>query len=194
MKKLMIVLATVAVGFAAHAASVDWVYTVTGADKNDTTLYSGYSAYLFDKTTWDNVDFATKTLAAVLATSLDNSDFASKNVGMGTNAKKTWGTHVDGGAAGTTRGIAVNNKDAGGDTFNGYIVVFNADKSKYLAEAVSMTTRANGDSNSTATTAELKPTSASFSGATWTAVAPEPTSGLLMLVGLGALALRRRRA
>ena len=28
----------------------------------------------------------------------------------------------------------------------------------------------------------------------WTAVAPEPTSGLLMLVGLGALALRRRRA
>ena len=30
--------------------------------------------------------------------------------------------------------------------------------------------------------------------ATWTAMAPEPTSGLLMLVGLGALALRRRRA
>ena len=28
----------------------------------------------------------------------------------------------------------------------------------------------------------------------WTAVAPEPTSGILMLVGLGALALRRRRA
>ena len=28
---------------------------------------------------------------------------------------------------------------------------------------------------------------------TWVAV-PEPTSGLLMLVGLGALALRRRRA
>ena len=28
----------------------------------------------------------------------------------------------------------------------------------------------------------------------WTAMAPEPTSGILMLVGLGALALRRRRA
>ena len=35
---------------------------------------------------------------------------------------------------------------------------------------------------------------ASQAGKTWTAVAPEPTSGLLMLVGLGALALRRRRA
>ena len=36
-------------------------------------------------------------------------------------------------------------------------------------------------------------TASSASGA-WTAVAPEPTSGLLMLVGFGALALRRRRA
>jgi hypothetical protein len=34
----------------------------------------------------------------------------------------------------------------------------------------------------------------SFAKSSWTAVAPEPTSGLLMLVGLGALALRRRRA
>ena len=31
-------------------------------------------------------------------------------------------------------------------------------------------------------------------GVAWTAMAPEPTSGILMLVGLGALALRRRRA
>ena len=35
---------------------------------------------------------------------------------------------------------------------------------------------------------------ASSASSAWTAVAPEPTSGLLMLVGLGALALRRKRA
>ena len=35
--------------------------------------------------------------------------------------------------------------------------------------------------------------SANFSGATWQSV-PEPTSGLLMLLGMAGLALRRRRA
>jgi hypothetical protein len=34
----------------------------------------------------------------------------------------------------------------------------------------------------------------SFTSAGWYQTVPEPTSGLLMLVGLGALALRRRRA
>lgn len=33
-----------------------------------------------------------------------------------------------------------------------------------------------------------------YGNAGWYAVAPEPTSGLMMLLGLGALALRRRRA
>lgn len=40
---------------------------------------------------------------------------------------------------------------------------------------------------------ELDMTYGAFSSSGWTAV-PEPTSGLLMLVGLGALALRRKRA
>ena len=36
--------------------------------------------------------------------------------------------------------------------------------------------------------------SANFSGATWTETVPEPTTGLLVLLGVAGLALRRRRA
>ena len=36
--------------------------------------------------------------------------------------------------------------------------------------------------------------SANFSGATWTEAVPEPTTGLLVLLGVAGLALRRRRA
>ena len=44
-------------------------------------------------------------------------------------------------------------------------------------------------------TAQGKTATFNMNNATWTAVAiPEPTSGLLMLVGLAGLALRRRRA
>ncbi len=126
MKKLIVVCAAVAMGFAVQAASVDWVYSVTGADANDTSLYTGYSAYLFDKATWDAVDFATMAVDDVIKDSYDNSTFGSKTVGMGTNKKRTWGT-VNGSTVAATRGAVVNDKAAGGDAFNGYIVIFNAD-------------------------------------------------------------------
>ena len=196
MKKLITVCAAVVMGFAAQAASVDWVYSVTGADANDTSLYAGYSAYLFDKTTWDAVDFASMAMNDILSGSIDNSVFGSKTTGMGSNRKRTWGTQDDVGTVAATRGAQVNDKDAGGDTFNGYIVIFNADKSEYLTQEVSMTTRANGDSGSAASTAEPKLTSAAFSSASWQSTSggvPEPTSALLLLMGGAMLALRRKQ-
>ena len=198
MKKIIVVLAAVIMGYVAQAASVDWAYSVTGADANDSTLYSGYSGYLFDKTTWDAVDFATMAMSDILESSLDNSDFGSKTSGMGANRKRTWGTVNSASAVGGTRGASVNDKEAGGDTFNGYIVIFNADKSEYLAQAVTMTTRADSDGGSSASTAEPALASADFAAADWTATsggggAPEPTSGLLLLVGGSLLALRRRQ-
>ena len=194
MKKLIIVCAAVAMGFAAQAASVDWVYSVTGADANDTTLYAGYSAYLYDKTTWDAVDFAAMTMDDVLNGSLDNSDFGSRTSGMGSNKKRTWGSQDAAGTVGATRGAIVNDKTAGGDAFTGYIVIFNADKSEYLTQEVAMTTRANGDGGSDASTSKPTITSANFAAADWkSTAAPEPTSGLLLLVGAGMLALRRKQ-
>ena len=195
MKKLIVVCAAVAMGLSVRAASVDWVYSVTGADANDTSLYTGYSAYLFDKTTWEAVDFATMAVDDVIQDSLDNSAFGSKTTGMGTNKKRTWGT-MNGTAVATTRGASVNDKAAGGDAFNGYIVIFNADKSEYITQAVSMTTRGDSDSGTDASTSKPSLTSAAFAAADWKSTAgtiPEPTSGLLLLVGGAMLALRRKQ-
>ena len=181
-------------GLSAQAASVDWVYSVTGADVSNTSLYTGYSAYLFDKATWDAVDFTTMAVNDVIQDSLDNSAFGSKTVGMGTNRTRTWGTVNAANTVAATRSAVVNDKTAGGDAFNGYVVVFNADKTEYITQEVSMTTRANGDASSTASTAKPALTSANFAAADWKSVnAPEPTSGLLLLVGAGMLALRRKQ-
>ena len=46
----------------------------------------------------------------------------------------------------------------------------------------------------TASKAEAVEFNGTVSGAGWYTAVPEPTSGLLMLVGLAGLALRRRRA
>ena len=194
MKKLIVVCAAVAMGLSVRAASVDWVYSVTGADANDTTLYAGYSAYLFDKATWDAVDFATVAVNDVIDDSLDGSAFGSRTSGMGANKKRTWGSQDAAGTVGATRGAVVNDKASGGDAFNGYIVIFNADKSEYITQEVSMTTRANGDGGSDASTSKPTITSAAFDAADWKSVnVPEPTSGLLLLVGGAMLALRRKQ-
>ena len=83
-----------------------------------------------------------------------------------------------------------------GDTLTAYVVIQNGDNF-----FISDTKSAVGDASATkalqfnlkgASQAALN-TSGTYSGAGWYGV-PEPTSGLLMLVGLGALALRRRKA
>lgn len=80
-----------------------------------------------------------------------------------------------------------------GDTLTTYAIVFDigdatpTTASKYIVSSTETITFAN------ATTARTS-TGLSMSGSTWTAVAPEPTSGLLMLLGVAGLALKRKRA
>ena len=97
-----------------------------------------------------------------------------------------------------------NNKPGGGafaagDSISAYAVIFNAatiaDATQVLiSEAKSATVGASGGNISLAYgNMTLTTTMNTFRNSTWEPV-PEPTSGLLMLVGLGALALRRRKA
>ena len=67
------------------------------------------------------------------------------------------------------------------------------DNMKYYAEKASVTTGDDGAGAFTMGGGKLD-TAAAAAGSWKTAAVPEPTSGLLMLVGLAGLALRRRRS
>ena len=79
------------------------------------------------------------------------------------------------------------------DTLTTYAIVFDVgdatptSASKYIVSSTETITFANS-------TTPRSSSGLSMAGSTWTAVAPEPTSGLLMLLGVAGLALKRKRA
>lgn len=188
MKKLMIIAAVVCAAIASQAASFNWktgaanqVYVMNTTDK----LSTG-TAYLFDAaavTQQTVIDaFLAGTSIATLS-SIDNSSVAS-----GVIAAKTGADMFDWGNP--------------GQTLNAYFAVLaNVEGQDYLY----LSTTANGGAlESGFTTLQFKEkatsqlaamdASAGFQTAGWYQSVPEPTSGLLMLLGMAGLALRRRRA
>ena len=80
-----------------------------------------------------------------------------------------------------------------GDQITTFAIVFDVGDAtptaatKYIVSSTETITFANANQARTST-------GLSMSGSTWTAVAPEPTSGLLLLLGMAGLALKRKRA
>jgi hypothetical protein len=159
-----------AVGFAANAGTVMWEFWDDNA-----TASSDYVLYLMEGSLTDG---------AVIAGITDNdtaATFVAGAVGFSdmdhTDALYTSGTSKDL-AAGSKTFYAVIFNSSEVSTATEYLVVGKFDASVPSSGSASI----GGDI-----------TDRTGASAGWQAV-PEPTSGLLMLVGLGALALRRRRA
>ena len=185
MKKLVIALAAMTIAVVTQAASVNWVMSgVTQPGKTDAG--SGYVAYLFASSVSDSLKSTYTTIAqSSVLSAIDEGKFATV-VG---NAIAT-GTTV---ASGNVSSLGIGSFGSG-DSLTLYAVIFDA--STYGAASNYATTASDKTVSFTSSTGS-KPASwtnfSSTSGQGWTAV-PEPTSGLLMLLGMAGLALRRRRA
>ncbi len=178
MKKLIILLCAVAVGFFAQAASVSWatgdIVGTNGALADDNDYDYGW------------------TYSAIFQVFADNAGTMGAQIGsdiVGVNAYGNFKGSIDGLATGTDYWIkTIITEDQGGGVTTDMIVgpaKFTTGDSESFATSLNFTT-GGGFAGGTSPMS-----SASWGGGGGDI--PEPTSGLLLAIGGAMLALRRRR-
>lgn len=202
MKKLMVAAVAIVGAVLAHGASVAWNITNVNGP-NGSALGTGV-AYVFfveqstgraDTSAWAGLkEKGAATMLAALADANFSYTSADINVDAG-----TWTYNA------TTAGAAnvKTNGQLGLDgltKYSVYAVIFDSttvtDASKYMVTTAASASSTYDDAAGTTKTFTIG--SQATTSATWYAVGtssvPEPTSGLLMLLGVAGLALKRKRA
>ena len=170
MKKIMIAIAVIATAACVQAAQFNWQFTTS---KAAATSFAGADVYMLLASDYD----AEKTMSI---------DYIKTTA-------KSHATLSSGMMGGTTGNVNVNDSwVTEGSSYEWYAVVVSGDK--YYVSSASRTSTAVADTATPATVTFGSGTALSTESNWTTAAVPEPTSGLLLLVGAAALALRRRRA
>ena len=185
MKKLIIASIAAAVGLAVNAATVDWQFAITGGSASG--AYAGYTAYLVDKSAWD--------AATITAATFSNADIvldsATFNAGTGKGSKTYTTLAAD--SSTDPRSVSISSLSEG-STLGVYYVLLNTNKDPNEYYTIADTLTGRSDTGEIALGSNTSIANATLAAGTWTAVAPEPTSGLLMLLGIAGLALKRKCA
>ena len=188
MRKLIIALAATAVGLAVHAAAINWnVAAVSASADNALTGVGQYVAYFF-ATSDSSGSLSTTTMDAVLAEVAKGAagDIASLAAYTKTNA------YANNKANFVSSG---NGAFAARTTVSGFVLILDAtDLASAKNYMLAKTTTGETELSKTAgTTGSMLFSYGSQASNTWQAI-PEPTSAMLLVLGVAALALRRRRA
>ncbi len=182
MKKLTILVAAVMFATVTQAASVYWTATNVYSG-NDTDLATGIAYFMISQTAAKSEWVAGLTV-----------DQAKGLVGSSYNyTPETAGKYTVDPVENATLGLADNS------TYTAYLVIFNGatidDSTSFYLTAEKEVNTLDSSTTNSSKVSFLSQAINSRNPDNWTAMAvPEPTSGLLLLVGMGALALRRKRA
>lgn len=190
MKKIMIALAVAAVAAVTQAASINWscagkTFAPSSADPATNGRAKNYLVYAFAASDLTTVS------ELLAAGKID--DAVAKAVGGAAGIGRTGTT---GAAGGELNGVTSE------ATYSAFLVAFDtytaADAALSTAKYYSISDTLTGATYSGAQSAtSLDWTSSNWGGTGWKAIsttpAPEPTSGLLLLLGVAGLALRRKQ-
>ena len=187
MKKLMFMLAATTVMVVAQAASVSWQYTSSATTEDK---WSGYTVYYFDSATFNaGKDTTTSGINSELLSSALDSSALYYASGSGSSRLYKTGSAANGPETRQINGLS-------GSSIDWTMVLVNSAESEYKVLGTGTTATFDPETQS-ATKATKTLTMAAMNNLTSYPISggvPEPTSGLLLLMGGAMLALRRKRA
>lgn len=189
MKKLMVAAVAIAMAVVANAAAITWSTPFGIADGIEEGVTSATMAYLIDTTVLSQTALYDAVIGgASLAEAVSGKTIKSAELVDGSLNVPKWD---------------LGSSYAPGQTVAAYMVLFDEDlnalyfseeQSWQLHSTIVRNYKFNADSSIDAIVADMSGFDGSVGGWVSTASVPEPTSGLLMLLGMAGLALRRRRA
>lgn len=191
MKKLCVALGVVALAIAANAATVKWTAAnVYEMGSSSALAGSGYAAYF--------VNSADLARSAMLTTYVKDGNIDLSFLGTTSSAAGYSNTFRDnattGAGTGASQGGTLTTSAGNSESWTGYLVI--VDSTDYAtaqnAYVTAEVTKATGGSGQQALLSFNSNTGTQTAG-NWYAV-PEPTSGLLLFLGVAGLALKRKRA